>query len=198
MVESSPTNNKKFAVRRITGKSGGKGGRKGKHSKGQRFNVKTLKAPKQERIDKLLKSDGIYQTYFAAEGGGIKPGNMFQGYEGSEGEFTDGFYSNNFLKKQLWRAKEPHSKQEGPLGDAGPQYNGRVPFNVLMDMLNNVLNINDDGTDFRQAFEYWTYRYEVSYSVKTDTGLYNVIVESFGDESAAPKPNFGYERFVKE
>lgn len=192
-----PTNNKP-QVKRITGVKGGKGGNVGKHNQGRRFNVKTLKAPKQERIDKLLASDGIYQTYFAAEGGGLKPGYVFQGHETNDGQFNDGFYSNNYFGKQLWRAKEPPGKTHGPLGDAGPRYNGRVPFQELMDTLNFMLNVNDDGTDFRQAFEYWTYRYEVSYSVKTDSGLYQVVIETFGDESATPKPSFGYERFIKE
>lgn len=197
--KEAPNFSKTPSLKKITGKKGGKGGRKGKHSKGQRFNVRTLKNPKQSRIDNLLQQDGIFQTYFAAEGGGLKEGYIFEGYEGREGQFTNGFYSQQFLQKQLWREKEPGSQGvKGPLGEAGPEYKGKVPFEVLMNKLNEVLNINDDGTDFRDAFSYWNYRYEVSYSVKTDTGLYNVVIESFGDESDTKPPNFGYEKFVKE
>lgn len=195
MADERPT------VKKIVGKKGGKGGRTGQHSKGRRFDIKTLKRPSQQRIDKLLKSEGIYQTYFAAEGGGLKEGHSYLGYDAGKGggQFTDGFYSNNanLLAKQLWRQAEPYTKINGPLGEAGIEFGGKVPFEVLINKLNEVLNLNGDGTDFRTAFNYWSYRYEVSYSVKTETGLYNVIVESFGDESSTPKPNFGYEKFIK-
>lgn len=178
-----PAKNTKNSVRKITGVKGGKGGRKGPHTPGKRFDVKELKKPSKERINNLLSKDGIHTTYFSAEGAVPKPGAF--------GE--DSFYSNHYLQKNLWREREPPGRTDGPIGRAGITHKGRVPLKVFFDALNEALGIED----FRETYEFWKYRYEVSYSVKTDSGLYNVVLKSEGDQSATPEILHGSPPLVK-
>lgn len=134
---------------------------------------------------------GLKYTFFAAEG---SYPNSEAGYIGEHA-----FYSQKWLQKQVWYEKPIQGKLDDGVG---PAYQGKVPLNVLIDMLNSRLNpahnLSDgrlvEGVDFRVAYKNWRYLYQHgTYYTDEHGDLYTVIDYQSSDSKGNPPPIRGGE-----
>lgn len=117
---------------------------------------------------------GLKFTFFAAEMAYVKKGYF---------SFEHAVYSTarRWLGRQVWYAIPQKRKDSDKLG---PMYQGKVPFEILVTRLNEMINASillSDGkrienVDFRQAYENWRFKYETGTFYKTSTGdLYSIL-----------------------
>jgi hypothetical protein len=144
-------------------------------------------------------NQGLKFTYFAVEAAYLN-----EGYD--RGLFQDmpHIYSQTLLRKQVWYEKTPRNRSSDGIGE---QYQGRVPFNVLMDILNKAVNVRlftgsgeyIENQDIRRAYKNYRIRYERGTFYKTANGdLYSVIEKgSQINESKGNPPTYRTDANLK-
>jgi hypothetical protein len=118
---------------------------------------------------------GLPFTYFAVEAAYLEDGYDNPNYPH--------FYSQTLLGKQVWYAKTPRNRNVGA-GALGEAYEGKVPFDVLLKLVNETVNtrlFTSNGEfiqnqDFRRAYKNWRFKYEQGTYYKTKAGdLYSIL-----------------------
>lgn len=116
---------------------------------------------------------GLKFTYFAVEAAYLN--------EGYDNPNYPHLYSQTILGKQVWYERTPRNRKEDNIG---PQFGGRVPLNVLEEMLNKAVNtrvFTSDGNyiefqSFRRAYKNWRIKYERGTYYKTaNNELYSIL-----------------------
>lgn len=123
--------------------------------------------------ERTNRNRGLVRTWFTFEGAYLNDGYINPNYPN--------VYSQTLLGKQVWYERTPLNRKEDGIG---PKYSGRVPLQVLIDLLNSQVNCalqTSDGTfienqDVRRAYKNWRLRYDTGTFYKTKSkDLYCII-----------------------
>lgn len=118
-------------------------------------------------------NSGLKFTFWAVEAAYLEEGFINPNYPQ--------FYSQTLLQKQVWYERTPHNRLDDTIGT---QFGGRVPQQVLRDMLNqrvNTARVNPNGeltehVDFEIAYKNWRYTYQVGTYFTNEAGdLYTIL-----------------------
>lgn len=145
------------------------------------------KTAKQYSLQSSVGNNGLQFTYFAVEAAYLEEGYINPNYPK--------FYSQTILRKQVWYEKTPRNREEDGIG---PKYGGKVPLQVLKDLLNQrvnsakVLATGDivEFQDFTKAYVNWRYMYQVGKYFKNAAGDLYAIVEVDERKSKGNAPAF--------
>lgn len=137
---------------------------------------------------------GLKFTYFSVEAAYLNDGFINPNYSN--------LYSQTILRKQVWYERTPHNRLNDGVGE---QYGGRVPLQVLRDMLNSRVNTAymmpngqlAENQDFSKAYKNWRMTYQVGTYYKNSRGDLYAILDVNIHESKGNPPSYRTDGNIK-